>query len=165
MIRKDREITDQNLIDLIIQSSDVCRLGMYDGDYPYIVVMNYGYKPGTPAFLYFHSAPKGKKIDIIRKNNKVCFEFDIDHELITEGLPCDFSMQYKSVVGYGKIYIVEDEEEKRSGLDIIMKHYTKEKHFKYNETTLKRTTVLKIQIESVTGKQKTSKPISNSENE
>ena len=85
MHRKDKEITDIKSIEKIIKKAKVCRLALSLNDTPYIVPICFGYRAET---IYFHSAKKGKKIDIIKKNNKVCFEFDIDHELVKSENAC-----------------------------------------------------------------------------
>ena len=89
MRRKDKEITDKAEIESIIGSSMVCRLAMTDKNRPYIVPLCFGYKDNT---LYFHSAGQGKKLDILKKNNLVCFEFDIDYEPIKEDKAYDWLM-------------------------------------------------------------------------
>jgi hypothetical protein len=80
MRRKDKEISDIALIEDIITKARVCRLALYDNARPYIVPLCFGYKDNI---LYFHSAPEGKKLSLLRNNNRVCFEFDTDHELVT----------------------------------------------------------------------------------
>ena len=79
--------------------------------------MNFGYSGGAEKKLFFHSAGDGRKIDMIRKNNHVCFEMDTDHDLKSGREACDFSMKYSSVVGWGDIFIVSDDEERREGLN------------------------------------------------
>jgi len=73
MKRSEREIKDRKEIEAIIERADVCRLGLSDDNMPYIIPMNFGYKDNR---LYFHCAKKGKKIDIIKRNNSTCFEMD-----------------------------------------------------------------------------------------
>ena len=149
MRRTDNEITDRIKIESIIQSSVVCRLGMLDENRPYIVPLCFGYKENT---LYFHSANKGRKIDILKKNNTVCFEFDIDYEPIKADNPCEWGMIYKSVIGFGKAYLVDDFKAKCAALDIIMQQYSDET-FDYPKTKIKNTLVIKVEIEHMTGKQ------------
>ena len=90
MRRKDKKITDRAEIESIILKSSVCRLALADQLQPYIVPLCFGYRDNT---LYFHSALSGKKIEIIKKNNRVCFEFDIDCEAITSDKACDWGMK------------------------------------------------------------------------
>ena len=44
MRRKDREVTDRNQIAAIMDSCDTCRLGLTDGQVPYIVPLSFGYE-------------------------------------------------------------------------------------------------------------------------
>ena len=68
MRRKDRQITDKDIINEILLKSDIARIALFDNEYPYIIPMNYGYKDNA---LYFHCAPEGKKLDLIKRNNNV----------------------------------------------------------------------------------------------
>jgi nitroimidazol reductase NimA-like FMN-containing flavoprotein (pyridoxamine 5'-phosphate oxidase superfamily) len=149
MRRADKEITSKAAIEGIISRSLVCRLALADENRPYIVPLCFGYKDNS---LYFHSAEQGKKIDIIKKNNRVCFEFDIDSEVIKADKACEWGLQYKSVVGFGQASFLEDSESKRRALDIIMKQYSGESSA-YPEAKLKHTVIIKVDIEHMTGKQ------------
>jgi nitroimidazol reductase NimA-like FMN-containing flavoprotein (pyridoxamine 5'-phosphate oxidase superfamily) len=149
MRRKDKEITSKAEIEGIIRRSLVCRLALADENRPYIVPLCFGYKDNS---LYFHSAVQGKKIDIIKKNNRVCFEFDVDYKVIKADKACEWGMQYKSVVGFGQASFLEDSESKRQALDIIMKQYSGESSA-YPEAKLKHTVIIKVDIEHMTGKQ------------
>jgi nitroimidazol reductase NimA-like FMN-containing flavoprotein (pyridoxamine 5'-phosphate oxidase superfamily) len=148
MRRKDKEITARSEIESIIRGSTVCRLAMVDGNRPYIVPLCFGYKDNA---LYFHSAAKGQKIDILGRNNKVCFEFDIDSEPIKSDKACDWGMTYKSVVGFGEVFFIEDLESKQRALDIVMQQYSGQT-FEYPEPKLKNTVVFKVAIMRMTGK-------------
>ena len=75
MRRKDREITDFDEIVAIMRKCDVCRLALNDGDFPYIVPLNFGLEVrGDRVFLYFHAAKEGKKLDLIARDNRATFE-------------------------------------------------------------------------------------------
>jgi len=154
MRRTNREVKDQNKIEAIIKKADVCRIALIDGDIPYIVTMNFGYQSGNPAYLYFHCANEGRKLDIIEKNNKVCFEMDVDHVLEETKKACGYSMSFKSIVGYGSIAKVKTNEEKIEGLDSIMSQYSDRTGFTYEEKMLEMTTILKLEIEEINAKQK-----------
>jgi nitroimidazol reductase NimA-like FMN-containing flavoprotein (pyridoxamine 5'-phosphate oxidase superfamily) len=149
MRRTDKEITDRAEIEYIIQRSVVCRLGLLDENRPYIVPLCFGYTDNT---LYFHSANQGRKIDILKKNNTVCFEFDIDCEPIKADNPCEWGMKYKSVLGFGKAYFVDGFEAKCAAMDIIMQQYS-DGTFDYPKTKEKNTAVIRVEIEHMTGKQ------------
>jgi nitroimidazol reductase NimA-like FMN-containing flavoprotein (pyridoxamine 5'-phosphate oxidase superfamily) len=148
MRREDREIADIALIEDIIRNSLVCRLGMSRDDQPYVVPLCFAYGDKT---LYFHSAGEGLKLEILQQNPNVCVEFDIDQEVIQGDKPCKWGMKYLSVIGFGKASFVEDLEEKRKGLDAIMKHYSG-RSFEYVESAIESTCIIKVEIETMTGK-------------
>ena len=149
MRRKEKEITDLAEIESVIKKSLVCRLAMCDGDQPYVVPLCFGYEDNA---LYFHSAGAGRKIDILKKNNRVCFEFDTHPELVKKGQDrCDWGMKFQSVIGFGQAVILEDAESKRKALDIIMGQYG-DGHLQYADAKVKITIVFKVDIEEMTGK-------------
>ncbi len=149
MRRKEKEIKKQTDIEQILKESDVCRLAMIDGQTPYIVPMNFGYKNQT---LYFHSAKQGKKIDLIQQNPHVCFEVDQLIKFKKASLACDWGVSYKSVIGWGKARFIKDVEEKIEALNIIMSQYSGRK-FSYSNDVLEKTLVIKVLVDKMTGKQ------------
>ena len=148
MRRKEKEITDKTEINSIIRQSQVCRLGLADEGIAYIVPLCFGYKDNS---LYFHSATEGRKIEILKRNNQVCFEFDGDTRVTTGKSACAWGMQYRSVIGYGTAGFIEDPEKKRQALDIIMAQYA-DGAFQYSDKALDKTLIIKIDISHMTGK-------------
>ena len=149
MRRQEREIRDEAEIQEILEKGLVCRLGLYDGQYPYVVPLNYGYRNGC---MYFHCAREGRKIDILKKNDRVCIEVDIDSRVVRGETPCRCTAKYRSVIGFGRARIIDDEREKKDGLDVIMAHYGGQGG-EYDEKSLQRTCVIEVVIENMTGKQ------------
>ena len=149
MRKKDKEIKDKNTIESIIKRATVCRIGLSENNVPYIVPLNFGYENNC---LYFHSAKEGKKIDMIRKNNSVCFEIDMDNELVEAENACGWGMKYYSIIGFGKAFLVDDFDEKRKALDIIMEHYSGKSSFEYSEEAVINAAIIKVEMESMTGK-------------
>lgn len=151
MRRKDREVTDRNEMIRIMKDCDVCRLALNNDGYPYILPLNFGLiENGDVLELYFHGAIKGTKYDIIAKDNRASFEMDCKHELQSDESRGYCTMMYESVIGQGKVYILEDEDKKKA-LDLIVAQYHPE-GFAYNPAAMARTTVFKLVIESMTGK-------------
>ncbi len=149
MRKKEREITDIDAIEDILKGARVCRIGLCEGNQPYVVPVCYGYEGKA---LYIHCAKEGRKLDIIRKNNNVCFEVDIDSKLVKTERPCRWGFNYKSVIGFGKAVLLEDAESKRKALDIILRQFSADT-FDYPQETIDKTTIIKIEIETMTGKQ------------
>jgi uncharacterized protein len=154
MRRNEREISEIILIEEIIKKADVCRVAFANGNIPYIVTMNFGYIPGSEKKLFFHCAPAGRKLDMIKENNYVCFEMDTDHEIYGGEKGCDWGMNYSSVIGYGNVSVITDRESKIAGLNCIMAKYGGEKEYNYDEKVLARTTILQLDITEITGKRK-----------
>lgn len=153
MRRKDREISDFNEIIEIIKQCDVCRIALNDKDFPYIVPLNFGLeaKDGQ-AFLYFHAAAEGKKLDLIAKDNRATFEMDCGHNFILYEERMSCTMGYASVIGHGTIETVPDEE-KYAALKILMRQYHAE-DFKFNTDMMEVTTVLKMTVTDMVGKRR-----------
>lgn len=149
MRRKEKEITDKAEIEAILHKAHVCRLGMAEGRRPYIVPLCFGYRDNT---LYFHAAREGKKLDILKKNDVVCFECDIDHQLMRSEKPCEWGMEFRSVIGFGKASLIEDRSSKQSALDVIMEHYSGVSTFAYPDKILEKIVMIKVDIASMTGK-------------
>jgi nitroimidazol reductase NimA-like FMN-containing flavoprotein (pyridoxamine 5'-phosphate oxidase superfamily) len=151
MRRKDREITEESHLEAILRSAAVCRLALTDGAQPYLVPMSFGFADGA---LYLHSAPAGRKIDLLRRNDRVCFEVEADVALVMGELACGWSFNYRSVIGFGRACFVDDAAERRRGLDAIMRQYGSVGPQDYAEQILARTLVIRIDIERLTGKER-----------
>jgi nitroimidazol reductase NimA-like FMN-containing flavoprotein (pyridoxamine 5'-phosphate oxidase superfamily) len=149
MRRGEKEITDRAQIDAIIRRSQVCRLGLSDQGQPYVVPLCFGYDGRA---LYFHCAPEGRKLDILRRNNKVCFEFDLVEGMIEADQGCDWGIRYQSVIGSGIAHLVEDVKDKQNALSLVMAQYS-QRNFSLPPEMVSRSAVVRIEIESLTGKQ------------
>lgn len=153
MRRKDREVTDFEQIKAIIENCEVCRLGMFDGEFPYIVPMNFGYEfIGQCLILYFHCASEGRKIEILKENRNVCFEMDCGHKLITGDLACDYSYNFESIIGKGTASLINDYDLKIAALNILMENYSDMTEFKYQKAYVDRIAIIKVECKEYTAK-------------
>jgi uncharacterized protein len=150
MRRKDKEIRDRNVIEQLLSRSEICRIAMIDGNMPYMVPLNYGYAGNA---LYFHSALSGRKIEILKRNNRVCFEIENHTEIIKDEIPCEWTAKYRSLIGYGTIEFITGHEEKKKGLDVIMAHYGRKGANIYMDNHIENIIILKLNIEEISGKQ------------
>ena len=149
MRKKDKEITDIKEIERVIEKAICCRIGLVDNDEPYVVPVSFGYERNA---LYFHGALEGRKVELIKKNNQICFEIETDVEVVKSGKPCGWTTRYRSVIGVGRAYILESDEEKCHGLKVIMRQYAGG-DFSFPKPKLDKTLVVKVDIRSMTGKQ------------
>lgn len=156
---RTRELTDPAAINRILLANHIIRIAFYDEDigFPYIVPINYGYaydlESGKLVF-YVHCAKDGRKLDILRRNNRVAFEIDESWGLRQTESACQWGQNFNSIVGEGYISIIDDEKEveKRRGLDIIMVKHGRFHDLNYSKESYKRTAVLKLEVERFTVK-------------
>ena len=158
MRRKDREITDINEILELVAKTDVLHLGLFDGDYPYIVPLHYGYEyaDGTLTF-YMHGAKEGHKIDLINANPNICVELENDVELIPGDVACTYGSSFASVIGRGTASIVTDEEEKIKGLKLLMENQTG-RAFEIDARMAAAVAVIKVTTDNFTAKARRKMP-------
>ena len=149
MRRKEREVGDREAVEAIVSKARVCRIAFSKDDMPYIAPMIFGYKDSV---VYVHSAPEGRKIEMLRANPNVCFEVDVDQELVEAEKACDWGMRYRSVIGFGRARIIEDSADMKEALDIIMEHYSPGETYEYPSSMLQRMAVIRIDLDSVSVK-------------
>ena len=150
MRRQEREIKDRKQIDQIIRRAQICRIGLADEGGPYVVPVNFGYDGSS---LYFHCAPEGRKLEMIKKDRRVCVEFEVDYQLVApDGPPCNWTARYRSVIGFGLASLIEGEEEKSAALNAVCEHYGS-RPYPFSPRDLARVTMVKINVESLSGKQ------------
>ena len=150
MRKKNQEITDPEVIEQILQGSVVCRIAMMDGDRPYILPFNYGYEEG---YIYIHCAKAGRKLDLLRRNNSVCFEMEHTAKVVEAGTACNWATVYRSVVGYGEVEIISDDNEKEKGLEIIMRTNGAAGDLVFEQKNKDAMFILKLRITELTAKQ------------
>ena len=153
MRRKDREVTEIAEILRIVDSAKILHLSLFDGEYPYIVPLHYGYEySGNTLAFYMHGAKESRKLDLIRSNPHVCIELECDVELVSGGEnPCKYGSAYASVIGRGIAEIVEDDQEKVKGLELLMKNQTG-RTFGIDPRMAASVAVLKVSLSGFTAK-------------
>ncbi|KKG10816.1 pyridoxamine 5'-phosphate oxidase family protein [Methanosarcina sp. 2.H.A.1B.4] len=143
-------IQDPQQIEAVLSTAKFLRLALYDAETPYIVPMSFGYKENA---IYLHSSREGRKIDVLKRNPRVCFEAAVETEVITAEDPCKYNVRYRSVIGHGQAKFLEDYNEKVEGLTALSEHYGKKGPFEFEAWKVNRLCVIKIEIEKMTGKE------------
>ena len=152
MTKRERQVTDLNEIARILETGKVLHLGLAVDNEPYVVPMNYGHTfEDGKLTLYLHSALRGKKLDMMRKNPNVFFEIDCDLQPFEGKLPCQYGLVYSSIMGRGKAQIIEDVEEKKQAMTHLMKTQTG-KDFSFEDKLVSIVAVIRIDVEEYTAK-------------
>ena len=153
MRRKDREVTDFSEIIKIIDECEIVRLGMADGNFPYIVPVNFAYKvSGETVALYIHGAMAGQKYEMLQRNPVCSFEMDLPIEMDCIYEKKDVTMRYKCVMGKAEVEFLEGEEKQAAIDEIIMARYEETRNFEYNKNVVARTAVAKLTVTELTAK-------------
>ena len=152
MRRRDKEIANYQEVEELLSNALVGRLGTCFDNIPYITPVNYVYDNDK---IYFHSAHEGRKIENIRHNQQVCFEIDKMISIIPgRRMPCGSTTEYKSVIVFGDIRVVDDIDEKTDALNKLIEKYAPEAPRLPNSSdAAERTNVLVIDIKEITAKQ------------
>jgi nitroimidazol reductase NimA-like FMN-containing flavoprotein (pyridoxamine 5'-phosphate oxidase superfamily) len=148
--RKDREITDAAVLKNVLKSTKYVTIALCMGDEPYLVSLSHGYDE-TCNCLYFHCADEGKKLVYLKANSKVWGQAVLDYGVTDE---CDYA--YKSVHFKGTISLINDLTEKQHAMEVLVRQLSatpEEKLAKIKPEKLARTTMGKIDITYMTGKQ------------
>ena len=154
MTKRERQVTDEGQIRNILDTAKVLHLGLAVDNEPYVVPMNYGYTVEEGQLvLYLHSALRGKKLDMIRSNPKVFFEMDCDLDPFEGEKPCQYGLAYSSVMGRGTASIVEDVEEKKKAMSVLMKTQTG-KDFSFEDRLVSVVAVIRIDVLEYTAKKR-----------
>lgn len=152
MTRRERQVTDVNEIIKILDTAKVLHLGLCVDNEPYVVPMNYGYVlDGEKLTVYLHGARQGKKLDMMRANPNVFFELDCDIVPFEGDVACRYGITYSSIMGRGKATVVENMEEKRYGLSVLMKTQTG-KDFSFEDRMAEVVSVIRIDVDEYTAK-------------
>ena len=149
MRRKRQQLTEEKSIGILQKSTAGTLALLGDNGYPYTVPISYVYADGK---LYFHSALSGHKIDAIRNCDKASFCV-IDQD---EVHPEKYTTYFRSVIAFGRIHIIEDEQEKLETARLLGDRYNpnqEEALQKEIEKGLSRMVMIRFDIEHLTGKE------------
>jgi len=150
MRRKDKEITDVEVLKKILKSAKYMTVAMSKENQPYLVSLSYGYDEAHNC-LYFHCATEGKKLNYLKANNTIWGQALLDYGYVQS--ECDH--HYASVHFKGKVTFLSEPNEKIHAVQIMMRQLDKNPEqliAKLNVEKLKNTLIGRIDIEIMTGK-------------
>lgn len=153
MRKANRAVSEPTEILTIIRQCDVCNLALMDGEYPYVIPLNFGVceKAGAVS-LYFHGASEGKKLALASENPHVAFAMDCTRSLRCDETACTATMDFESVCGKGLLSIVEDPDETLTALRLLMGHYFPELEFEYSPRMALGVRVMRLDVNEMMGK-------------
>lgn len=151
MRRRAKHMNDPESIRAVLREVDVIHLGMSDGTWPYVTPVNFVLEEDR---LYIHSARKGRKMEILSANPRVCFQAE-SRTALSEPADmddaCQYGMRFLSVMGFGTAAIHTDRPTLEHGLHALMARYSS-RQFTFPEAILDKTAMIVVSIEVMTGK-------------
>lgn len=147
--RKDRILEQDNAVELL-RKGEYGYLSLAGKCGAYGVPLNYAWCDNS---VYFHCAPEGEKLRRIEEDNTACFCV-VGRTAVQ---PAQFSTGYESVLLFGKIIVVHDDDERMKALELLVDKYSpdfREAGTKYAQKLFRQTTILKLEVERMSGKGK-----------
>jgi nitroimidazol reductase NimA-like FMN-containing flavoprotein (pyridoxamine 5'-phosphate oxidase superfamily) len=155
MRRNDREVKDKALIEQFIAKEQIIRIAFYDNGDLYIVPLNYGFIYENDKYVfYFHGAKAGRKFELSKSSPMVGFEIDGAYELLQADVACDYSAKFQSIIGTGRLSIIEDHEEKIKGLNTMMSHISGKSEWDYSKDMVDAVAVFRLDVDKLSCKAK-----------
>ena len=157
-IRRKEHGKDDAWITAFLGRTEFGTMATAQGDQPFLVTRNFAYDEPAHA-IYMHGAKKGSTHDSARESPRVCFSASKAGRLLPAQRAMNFGTEFGGEVAFGRLHLVDDIEEAKHGLQLLCDKYFP--HLKpgvdYETTTdtdLEVTAVLRIDIESWSGKEK-----------
>jgi len=146
---------DKWIVDFLRQAQ-IGHIATRSGEQPYITPTLFWYDSEKHE-IYFHSNISGHVRTNAETHPQVCFEASRAGKLLPSNIALEFSLQYESVIAFGEIRLVEDDDEKERLLyGLIEKYFPTmtpgDEYRPITENELKRTSVYGIAIHSWSGK-------------
>ena len=113
--RKEKEISEKNEMLAILENAKYITIAMCADNEPYLVTLSHGYDRERNC-IYFHCAREGKKIDILKEQNKVWGQALMDKGYVQGS--CDHL--YATTQFMGRVTFVENSDEKKHALEIMI---------------------------------------------
>lgn len=149
MRRCKQQLSQASCIEIFERGTSGVLALLGDDDYTYALPISYVYHDSK---IYFHGAAEGHKLDAVRKHSKVSFCVIDKDEIIQE----KYTSYYASVIAFGTIKIIDEENKKRSAVQMLGEKYSPD----FNELISAKAdskidcmSVLELSVEKLSGKQ------------
>lgn len=153
MRRADRAVTDRQGIETILQHCTICHLAFATGGAPYLVPLHFGYRwEGALPTLYFHCAKEGRKLELLRQNPWVGFELEESAPAFGGENPCSWTAYFASILGEGRLEVVESPAEQAAGLGLLLRHCGFPGEATFTPAQLAAVKVLRLEVTSLSAK-------------
>jgi len=156
--RADRAMRDPDDIEALLRRGRLAYAATTSGDQPFLHPTTFWYDQRARR-IYFHGARQGRTLQNVTQNPRVCFGVAEMGRMLPADSACNFSLEYASVCVFGRVRLVEEEAEKRHGLQGLLDKYFPElqpvkDYSPITQAQLSQTMVYAIEVEAWSGKQR-----------
>ncbi len=156
--RRERAMYDDAWIVAFLRQADYGVLATCVNGQPFTVARNFVYDRARHC-LYLHGARKGQTYEIVRHGARANFNVSEMGRLLPGEAAMDMSVEYRGVVIFGRITLVEDSQEAKAALQALVDKYFPQlqvgrDYVPVRDVDLKVTATLRLDIESWSGKEK-----------
>ncbi|NNC91525.1 MAG: pyridoxamine 5'-phosphate oxidase family protein [Acidimicrobiia bacterium] len=155
----ERGVYDAAAINTILDEALICHVGFVSDDgYPVVIPTIHARSGAT---LYLHGSPASRMLRTVKQGADLCVTVTLVDGLVLARSAFHHSMNYRSVVIFGRPREVTDADEKMRALEVITEHVA---HGRWadarhpNDTELKGTTVLALEVDETSAKARTGPP-------
>ena len=143
----------------ILDEGFVCHVGFVHDGRPVVIPTGYG---RSGDLLYIHGSAASRMLRTLREGVDVCVTVTLVDGLVLARSSFNHSMNYRSVVVFGRARVVEDEDEKMEALRVFADHVLRgrwEDARLPNRSELRQTIVLALPLEEASAKIRTGPPV------
>jgi hypothetical protein len=158
-----RAVYDRDAVYRILDEGLICHIGFVADGKPVVIPTGYGRRDDT---LYIHGSPASRMFRALQAGADVCVTVTLVDGVVLARSAFHHSMNYRSVVIFGKALPVEEPAAKREALEVFTEHVARGRWQAVrqpSEKELHATTVLAIPLEEVSAKVRTGPPLDDEE--
>jgi hypothetical protein len=158
-----RGVYDREAVYRILDEGLFCHVGFVADGKPVVIPTGYGRKGDT---LYFHGSPASRMFQTLEKGADVCITVTLVDGVVMARSAFHHSMNYRSVIIFGKATLVDDPAAKREALQVFTEHVAPGRWQEVrqpSEKELRSTKVLAIPLSEVSAKVRTGPPLDDEE--
>ena len=159
----ERAIYDREVINAILDEAIVCHVGFAVEGSPVVIPTIHARVDDT---LYFHGSPASRMLRSLKKGVAVSVAVTLLDGLVVARTPFHQSLNYRSVVVFGRARLVDDPDEKLAALQAVTDHVTPgrwEDSRPPTDTEVHGTLVLALPLDEASAKVRTGPPVDEEE--
>ncbi|HVA45433.1 MAG TPA: pyridoxamine 5'-phosphate oxidase family protein [Pirellulales bacterium] len=158
-----RGVYDRAAIDAILDEALVCHVGFVDDGQPFVIPTIH-VRIGDA--IYLHGSPASRMMQSLARGSEACITVTLVDGLVLARSAFHHSMNYRSVVLFGRGSAIGDEGEKLEILGCLAEHLVRGRWAdarRPNAEELRRTLVVRVPIEEASAKVRTGMPLDDEE--